>query len=73
MCVRPWRGDGYCAVVEAADPTRFRLRLTRVVGCAAGCAAGAVLLGRAVVGPGGLGAGDVLWVPASCLTHTGVR
>ena len=73
VCVRPWRGDGYCGVVEAADPTRYRLRLSRVVGCEAGCEPEPSCSGGQVVGPGGLGAGDVLWVPASCLTHTGVR
>ena len=73
VCVRPWAGDGYCAVVEAADPTRYRLRVSRVIGCAAGCAPEPACAGGQVVGAGGLGAGDVLWVPASCLTHTGVR
>ncbi len=73
VCVRPWAGDGYCAVVEAADPTRYRLRVSRVIGCAAGCAPEPACTGGQVVGAGGLGAGDVLWVPASCLTHTGVR
>ena len=73
VCVRPWGGDGYCAVVEAADPTRYRLRVTRVVGCGAGCEPEPSCSGGRVLGTGGLGAGDVLWVPASCLTHTGVR
>ena len=73
VCVRPWGGDGYCAVVEGADPTRFRLRVSRVVGCAGGCAPEASCSAGRAVGAGGLGAGDVLWVPASCLTHTGVR
>jgi hypothetical protein len=73
VCVRPWRGDGYCAVVEAVDPTRFRLRVSRVIGCTAGCEPDAFCSGGQVVGAGGLGPGDVLWVPASCLTHTGVR
>jgi hypothetical protein len=73
VCVRPWGGDGYCAVVEAADPTRFRLRVSRVIGCAAGCAPEPACSAGQRVGAGGLGAGDVLWVPASCLTHTGVR
>jgi hypothetical protein len=73
VCVRPWGGDGYCAVVEAADPTRYRLRVSRLVGCVAGCEPEPSCSGGQVVGPGGLGAGDVLWVPASCLTHTGVR
>jgi len=73
VCVRPWGGDGYCAVVEGADPTRFRLRVSRLVGCAGGCAPEASCSAGRAVGAGGLGAGDVLWVPASCLTHTGVR
>jgi hypothetical protein len=73
VCVRPWRGDGYCAVVEAADPTRYRLRVSRLVGCAGGCEPEPSCSAGQVVGAGGLGSGDVLWVPASCLTHTGVR
>jgi ankyrin repeat protein len=73
VCVRPWGGDGYCAVVEAADPVRYQLRVVRVVGCTAGCEPEPSCSGGRVVGTGGLGAGDVLWVPASCLTHTGVR
>ena len=73
VCVRPWRGDGYCAVVEAADSIRYRLRVSRVVGCAAGCEPEPSCSGGQVVGTGGLGEGDVLWVPASCLTHTGVQ
>lgn len=73
VCVRPWGGDGYCAVVEAADPTRYRLRVSRVVGCGAGCEPEPSCSGGLPVGAGGLGTGDVLWVPASCLTHTGIR
>ncbi|HSD66981.1 MAG TPA: ankyrin repeat domain-containing protein, partial [Vicinamibacteria bacterium] len=30
VCVRPWGGDGYCAVVEGADPTRYRLRVSKL-------------------------------------------
>jgi hypothetical protein len=55
------------------DATRFELRLEEVVGCASGCAAEAVCSAGKRVGPGGLAPGDRLWVPASCLTHTGVR
>ncbi len=73
VCVRPWHGEGYCAVVEAADPTRYRLRVSRVVGCAGGCEPERSCSAGQVVGAGGVGSGDVLWVPASCLTHTGVR
>ncbi len=73
VCVRPWQGDGYCGTVEAVDPTRLQLRLTRLVGCDQGCAAEAPCSVGRPVGPGGLGTGDTLWVPFSCLTHTGVR
>jgi len=73
VCVRPWGGDGYCAIVEGADPTRYLLRVSRLVGCAAGCAPEPACSSGQGVGGGGLGAGDVLWVPGSCLTHTGVR
>jgi len=73
VCVRPWNGDGYCAVVEAADPTRYRLRVSRLVGCAGGCEPEPSCSAGQVVGAGGLASGDLLWVPASCLTHTGVR
>jgi hypothetical protein len=73
VCVRPWHGEGYCAVVEAADPTRYRLRVSHVVGYPAGCAPDPACSANQMVGSDNLGENDVLWVPASCLTHTGVR
>jgi ankyrin repeat protein len=73
VCVRPWQGDGYCAAVEAVDATRFRLRVSRVAGCVSGCEPEPSCSGGRAVGAGGIGVGDALWVPASCLTHTGVR
>jgi len=73
VCVRPWHGQGYCATVEAVDPTRFRLRVSRVLGCDGGCPPEASCSAGRDVGPGGLSAGDVLWVSGSCLTHTGVQ
>ncbi len=73
VCVRGWKGDGYCGEVTARDATRYRLRLTRLVGCAEGCTAEASCSAGRPVGPGGLGEGDTLWVPGSCLTHTGVQ
>jgi hypothetical protein len=39
VCVRPWAGEGYCALVLGRDATRFELRVSRVVGCERGCAA----------------------------------
>lgn len=73
VCVRGWAGDGYCAVVVGRDATRFELRLTAIVGCPRGCAAQQACSAGKPVGRDGLGAGDVLIVPASCLTHTDLR
>ncbi len=73
VCVRPWGGDGFCSVVQARDPTRHQLRITRIVGCPFGCPPDAACSAGRRVGPGGLGPGEVLWVPSSCLTHTGLR
>jgi hypothetical protein len=73
VCVRPWSGDGYCAVVLGRDATRFDLRVTQVIGCERGCAADTACSGGKLVGAGGLATGDRLAVPASCLTHTGLR
>jgi len=73
VCVRPWAGDGYCGTIEALDPTRVQLKVTRLVGCERGCAAEAACSNGRPVGAGGIAVGDALWVPFSCLTHTGVR
>jgi hypothetical protein len=73
VCVRPWRGQGFCAVVEDVDPTRHLLRVTSIVGCAGGCRPDPVCsLDRPVGGPDGLSPGERLRVPTSCLTHVGV-
>ena len=73
VCVRPWSGEGYCAVVLGRDVTHFELRVTEVVGCERGCAADSACSAGRPVGASGLGRGDPLRVPASCLTHTGMR
>lgn len=73
VCVRPWAGQGYCAVVASRDATRFELRVTTLVGCAGGCAPEPACSAGRVVGAFGLAPGDALTVPASCLTDTGVR
>jgi len=73
VCVRPWRGDGYCGIVDAIDKNRYRLRVTEIVGCADGCPAMAdCSAGKPVGGPEGLKAGDIIAAAGSCLTHTGV-
>jgi hypothetical protein len=73
VCVRPWGGDGFCGRVGARDATRHRLRVSEVVGCPSGCPPREACSGGRPVGPGGLHAGDVLWVPTSCLTDTGLE
>jgi hypothetical protein len=74
VCVRGWAGDGYCGVVLDRDGTRHRLSVTGIVGCDGTCEADAACSGGRLVGPGGgLAPGDRLWVPTSCLTHTGLR
>jgi len=73
VCVRPWGGEGYCGVVVARDARRHKLRVTGVVGCVSGCEARAECSAGRSVGPGGLSEEDTLWIPTSCLTHTGLR
>lgn len=73
VCVRPWKGDGYCGTVEAVDRTTYRIRVTEVVGCENGCPAKAECsAGRPVGGTDGLHAGDAITAVSWCLTHTGV-
>lgn len=75
VCVRPWKGDGYCGIVESIAATgAYRLQVTEVVGCAEGCAPRLDCSGGKAVGAErGLRAGDEVSVPGSCLTHTGVK
>ena len=73
VCVRPWKGEGYCGVVLAIDRNDYRLRVTEIVGCRNGCPAMAVCsAGKPVGGSSGLKAGDVITAASSCLSHTGV-
>jgi ankyrin repeat protein len=73
VCVRPWKGDGYCGTVLAIDRNDYRLLVTEIVGCSNGCRAmEECSAGRPVGGSGGLKAGDTITAASSCLTHTGV-
>jgi hypothetical protein len=73
VCVRPWKGDGYCGVVLAIDRNDYRLRVTEIVGCSNGCRAmEECSAGKLVGGSGGLKTGDTITAASSCLTHTGV-
>lgn len=74
VCVRPWKGDGYCGAVTAVNKTEFTIRITRIVGCESGCAAKAdCSAGKTVGGTDGLHAGDAITTRSWCLTHTGVQ
>lgn len=73
VCVRVWQGEGYCATVVDRDATRHQLRVDEVRGCGSGCPASPECSAGRDVGPGGVGPGDILWVPTSCLTQTGLR
>jgi hypothetical protein len=73
VCVRPWKGDGYCGVVLSLDRNDYRLRVTEIVGCSNGCRAmEECSAGKPVGGSSGLKAGDTITTVSSCLTHTGV-
>ena len=73
VCVRPWKGDGYCGVVLTIDRNDYQLRVTEIVGCSNGCRAiEECSAGKLVGGSGGLKAGDTITAAGSCLTHTGV-
>ena len=74
VCVRPWKGDGYCGTVEAVNKTAFQIRVTKIVGCENGCAARPLCsAGRPVGGPDGIAVGELVGTVSSCLTHTGVQ
>jgi hypothetical protein len=75
VCVRLWHGSGYCATIAAIDGPRYALRVTRLVGCAQGCAPEPACSDNRPVGgrnPGALGVGNEIWVEGACLTHTGL-
>jgi hypothetical protein len=74
ICVRPWKGDGFCGTVEAVNKTAFQIRVTKIVGCQNGCSAKIDCSeGRPVSGPNGISVGDVITTVSWCLTHTGVQ
>jgi len=74
VCVRPWGGDGYCGTVESIDKTRYRIRVTKIVGCERGCPPKTECsAGREVGGSHGIAVGDEVDTVSWCLTHTGVK
>jgi hypothetical protein len=68
VCVERWAQRGFCGSIERVEPGRFRLRVTRVIGCEKGCEADQACSGGLEVDPSSVGA--LLWVSRSCLTRT---
>jgi ankyrin repeat protein len=74
VCVRPWSGDGFCGTVNSFSIPSVEIQVTRIVGCANGCAARKECsASRPVGGADGLQAGNQIAVPSWCLTQTGVK
>jgi hypothetical protein len=74
VCVRPWKGEGFCGTVAAVNKTEFTVNITKVVGCAGSCPAKAECSsGKPVGGAEGLQVGDMVTTRSWCLTHTGVQ
>ena len=68
-CVRKWSGDGFCGVIEQVEPTRLRLRVTRVEGCVGGCDADECSGGDRIAGPTE-SLDRRVWIKSWCLTQT---
>jgi ankyrin repeat protein len=68
-CVRKWAGDGFCGVIERVEPTRLRLRVTRVEGCVGGCDADECSGGDRIAGPSE-SLDRQVWIKSWCLTQT---
>lgn len=75
VCVRPWRGDGVCGVIEAVDGQRIQIRIDSLVGCDGGCGGpeAECSSGKVVGGVGGVGVGTLLGTKSWCVTHTGLQ
>ena len=74
VCVRPWGGQGYCGVVKSFTVRAVQISVTRLVGCADGCAAQQESsAGNPVGGVNGLHPGESITVPSWCLTDTAVK
>jgi hypothetical protein len=74
VCVRPWSGQGFCGKVKAFSVKAVQIAVTRLEGCAEGCAARQECsASNPVGGVNGLQAGEEIAVPSWCLTQTGVK
>jgi ankyrin repeat protein len=70
VCVKPWGGSGFCGPVLGIDGNRYRLRVAAVLGCETECDSNPECSG----GPpmASRRRGEVVEVPAWCLTQTSV-
>jgi hypothetical protein len=74
VCVRPWGGEGFCGTVKSFSVKTVQIEITKIVGCAGGCAAREECSAAKMVGGNnGVQAGDRIAVPSWCLTQTGVK
>lgn len=74
VCVRPWNGQGFCGKVKVFTIKSVQINVTRLEGCAGGCAARQECSAFKPVGDvNGLKAGEDIAVPSWCLTQTGVK
>jgi Ankyrin repeats (3 copies) len=76
VCVRAWKGSGFCGTVAAVSGASYLVDVTSVVGCEGGCAAEAECSsGREVGGASGdaVREGTSVRTKSWCLTHTGLE
>lgn len=74
VCVRSWAGQGYCGVVKTFSVRSVQVSVTRLIGCADGCATRQECsAGNPVGGINGLHPGEQIAVPSWCLTDTAVK
>ena len=73
VCVKPWGGEGFCGKVRTFSVRSVQIAVTRLEGCAGGCAARQECsASNPVGGVNGLQPGEEIAVPSWCLTQTGV-
>jgi hypothetical protein len=76
VCVRPWKGAGFCGVVEAVDGNRYLVEVTSVADCEQGCPPDPECSASREVGGSSadaVRAGVSVWTRSWCLTHTGLE
>jgi hypothetical protein len=75
VCVRPWKGSGFCGTVAAVSGASYVVEVTRVEGCGGGCPADPECSSGREVGGSSADAvrvGTSVGTKSWCLTHTGL-